>query len=165
MCGREVVDINGFALFAFVTVPLAAGSTTMRKTTNPFMSAILGYKYCMGKQGNKITGNRGESLAVEHLQMKGYEILSRNYRNKWGEVDIVAKHNKIVVFVEVKTKTTDKFGEPWEMVNSWKIEQVKRMGELWCREYGWEGRVRVDVVGVWLGQDEPRLEHWESVEI
>lgn len=119
----------------------------------------------MGKQDNKVIGNRGEMLAAEHLQIKGYEILQRNYRTKWGEVDIVAKDKNIVVFVEVKTKTTDKYGEPWEMVNQWKVEQVKKMGELWCREYAWEGRVRMDVIGVWLAEAEPRIEHWESVEM
>lgn len=119
----------------------------------------------MGKQQNKVTGNVGERLAAESLQIKGYEILGRNYRSKWGEIDIVAKINNTVVFVEVKTKTTDKFGEPWEMVNHWKVEQVKRMGEVWCREFGWEGRVRMDVIGVWLNDNEPRIEHWESVDI
>lgn len=127
----------------------------------------------MGKQQNKVTGNRGEGLATEYLQKKGYEILERNYRSKWGEVDIIAKtksetrnsKDEVVVFVEVKTKTTDRYGEPWEMVSHWKIEQVKRMGEVWCREFGWEGRVRVDVVGVYLDEEEPRIEHWESVDI
>ncbi len=128
----------------------------------------------MGKQGNKITGNKGERKAAEYLQQKGYEILTRNYRSKWGEVDIIAKiseqmHERtgepIIVFVEVKTKTTGSYGEPWEMVNKWKVEQVKRMGEAWCREFGWDGRVRVDVVGVWLSGDEPKIEHWESVEL
>lgn len=123
------------------------------------------YSRGMGKQQNKVTGNKGESLAAEYLQIKGYQILTRNYRSKWGEVDIIAKVDNIVVFVEVKTKTTDKYGEPWEMVNSWKVEQVKRMGEVWCREYGWEGRVRMDVIGVYLDQDPPRIEHWENVEI
>jgi putative endonuclease len=132
------------------------------------------YSRDMSKQQNKVTGNRGETLAAEYLQIKGYEILNRNYRSKWGEVDIIAsinaqmherKNEKIVVFVEVKTKTTDKYGEPWEMVNAWKVEQVKKMGEVWCREYGWEGRVRMDVVGVYLNEEEPRIEHWESVEI
>ena len=130
----------------------------------------------MGKQENKVTGNKGETLAAEYLQIKGYKILQRNYRSKWGEIDIVAKVNNIVIFVEVKTKTSDKFGEPWEMVDAWKMEQVKRIGEMWAREYGWEGRVRMDVVGVWLGgadlpadaahqalQAGPRIEHWESV--
>ena len=117
----------------------------------------------MGKQRNKETGNRGESLAAEYLQIKGYKILGRNYRSKWGEVDIVAKDKDIIVFVEVKTKTTDKYGEPWEMVSPWKVEQVKRMGELWCLEYRWERRVRMDVVGVYLNEVEPRIKHWESV--
>jgi len=130
----------------------------------------------MGKQDNKLTGNKGESLAAEYLIQKGYKILVRNYRSKWGEVDIIAKGKvrsekgevwgqDIVVFVEVKTKTSDRYGEPWEMVNAWKIEQVKKMGEVWCLEYAWEGRVRVDVMGVYLDGDEPRIEHWESVEI
>lgn len=129
----------------------------------------------MGKQENKLTGNKGETLACEYLQMKGYQILQRNYRSKWGEVDIVCKisnhkfansqNEDIVVFVEVKTKTTDKYGEPWEMVNSWKIGQVRRMGELWCLEHEWSGRVRVDVVGVYLNEVEPRIEHWESIDL
>ena len=126
----------------------------------------------MSKQENKTTGNEGESLACEFLQRKGYKIIERNYRSKWGEVDIIAKiksenrnsKDDVVVFVEVKTKSSDKYGEPWEMVNNWKIEQVKKMGEVWCREYGWEGRVRMDVIGVYLDQDSPRIEHWESVE-
>jgi putative endonuclease len=124
----------------------------------------------MGKQGNKVTGNKGETLAAEHLMMKGYKILQRNYSSKWGEVDIICKQHMangvqqdVIVFVEVKTKTTDKYGEPWEMVNAWKIEQVKKMGETWCREYAWEGRVRVDVIGVYLDGEMPRIEHWESV--
>lgn len=121
------------------------------------------YSRDMGKQQNKETGNRGETLAAEYLQIKGYTILGRNYHSKWGEVDIIAKDKNIVVFVEVKTKTTDKYGEPWEMVNAWKIEQVKKMGEMWSREYGWEGRVRMDVIGVYLNEVEPRIEHWESV--
>ena len=120
----------------------------------------------MGKQQNKVTGSKGELLAAEHLQIKGYQILAKNYHSKWGEVDIVAKHHDVVIFVEVKTKTSDVYGEPWEMVNHWKIEQVKRMGEMWCREYNWKGRVRVDVVGVWLSDEvDPRIEHWESVDI
>ena len=128
----------------------------------------------MTKQQNKVVGNRGESLAAGYLEKKGYKILNRNYRSKWGEVDIICKakiqNNKlqteeVVVFVEVKTTTTDQDGEPWEMVNGWKIGQVKRMGEVWCGEYGWEGRVRMDVVGVYLNEAVPRIEHWESVEI
>ncbi len=127
------------------------------------------------KQQNKQTGSTGEQVAAEHLQQAGYTIVARNWGNRWGEVDIIAKTriqssefkmDEVVVFVEVKTKTGHRYGEPWEMVNSWKIGQVKRMGELWCLEHDYQGRVRFDVVGVWLDEsgDVERVEHWESVE-
>lgn len=117
----------------------------------------------MSKLANKLTGRRGEEMAAEYLVRKGYKILNRNYRSKWGEIDLIARTGAVVVFVEVKTKTTGDYGEPWEMVNRWKVEQVKRMGEAWCREYRFEGAVRLDVVGVWLS--EGRIEHWESVDL
>lgn len=118
----------------------------------------------MGKQENKTTGNKGEKLAREYLQIKGYKILGKNYRSKWGEIDIIAKDKEVVVFVEVKTKTDNRYGEPWEMVNQWKIEQVKRMGEVWCRDYGWEGTVRMDVIGIIIREDEePKIDHYENV--
>jgi putative endonuclease len=117
------------------------------------------------KQDNKLTGNKGEQVAAEHLQQAGATILARNWRAKWGEIDIVARIGEVVVFVEVKTKTGHLYGEPWEMINQWKVEQVKRMGELWCVEHNYRGRVRLDVVGVWLTEsgDVERVEHWENV--
>jgi Holliday junction resolvase-like predicted endonuclease len=92
----------------------------------------------MSKQANKLTGNRGETLACEFLQKKGYKILQRNYRSKWGEVDIIAKINQMVVFVEVKTKQRTNTasrgdGEPLEVRTS------EADGEMWCNEYNWEG--------------------------
>lgn len=129
------------------------------------------------KQLNKQTGNKGESAACELLQQEGYEILTRNYRNKWGEVDIVCKLTKhkfsnsqiedVVVFVEVKTKTEEQYGEPWEMIDRYKLKKVQNMGHLWCEEYGWDGLCRIDVVGVWLNQsgEVSRIEHWENVQI
>src|SRR3989344_3871882 len=103
------------------------------------------------KQNNRNTGNKGETAACELLQREGYEILQRNYGNKWGEVDIVAKLDQKTikpfgeyrVFVEVKTKKGGEYGEPWEMINSHKLHQVENMGHLWCEEYGWRGLCRI----------------------
>jgi putative endonuclease len=119
------------------------------------------------KQNNRNTGNKGEDAAAERLQAEGYEILARNFRNKWGEVDIVAFRDARMVFVEVKTKTGDEYGEPWEMINKHKLKQVENMGHLWCQEFDYHGLCRIDVVGVWLnieGEVE-RIEHWEDVQI
>lgn len=119
------------------------------------------------KQQNRNTGNRGEAVACDLLRQKGYEILTRNYQNKWGEVDIVCVKGEYRVFVEVKTKTGEEFGEPWEMINKWKLEQVERMGHLWCEEYGFAGLCRIDVIGVWMGEDGEveKIEHWEDVQL
>lgn len=127
------------------------------------------------KQENRKKGNRGEAVAAEKLLTEGYEILTRNYRNKWGEVDIIAKTKSetrnqkqdVVVFVEVKTKTEDVYGEPWEMINHHKLKQVENMGHLWCEEFGWKGLCRIDVVGVWLDieGEVTRVVHWENVQL
>lgn len=119
------------------------------------------------KSGNKITGTKGELAAVERLKQEGYQIIQRNYRNKWGEIDVVAKKGARIVFVEVKSKSGNAYGEPWEMINTWKVGQVERIGQMWCDEHKWAGLCRVDVVGVWLDQigEVKRVEHWENVQI
>lgn len=96
----------------------------------------------------KNIGKVGERLAEDILKRRGMKMLDRNWRSRYGEVDIIARDRDQIVFVEVKTKTSGKFGEPWEMVTEWKREQVKRMGEMWCQDYGWDGAVRMDVVAL-----------------
>ncbi len=82
------------------------------------------------KNNNKKTGNRGEELASEFLESKGYLIVERNFRTRFGEVDIVCFEGEILVFVEVKTKIGHDFGDPEEMVSKSKLAQVRRMGEV-----------------------------------
>lgn len=130
----------------------------------------------MVKQNNRQTGNKGETAACELLQREGYEIIERNYGNKWGEIDIVARFEMLDsrgikqeyrVFVEVKTKKGGEYGEPWEMINSHKISQVRNMGHLWCEENDWRGLCRIDAIGVWMSLDGEieRVEHWENVQM
>ncbi len=86
------------------------------------------------KNNNKVTGNRGENIATEYLLKKGYKIEERNFRTRFGEIDIVCWDGQILVFVEVKTKIGHDFGEPEEMFNKNKMSQVKRMGEIYIIE-------------------------------
>ena len=76
------------------------------------------------KTDNKKTGNKGEDLATEYLEKKGYKIIERNFRTRFGELDIVCWDAQILVFVEVKTKIGHDFGEPEEMFNKNKMGQV-----------------------------------------
>jgi putative endonuclease len=117
------------------------------------------------KNQNKVTGNRGEDLAAEYLQNKNFLIIERNFRTRFGEIDIICYDGPTLVFVEVKTKIGHDFGEPEEMATKSKIAKVKRMGEVYMQDKGLNVGCRVDVVAIVLensGSVE-KLEHYQAV--
>jgi putative endonuclease len=112
----------------------------------------------------KKTGDKGEELAVEFLQSKGYSIIKRNYRYGKGEIDIIAKdpEEEGLVFIEVKSRKSDEYGSPEQAVTKNKIKQLKRIAELYLYENEIkEILCRFDVITVLLfpGQ-KPQLEHY-----
>lgn len=118
------------------------------------------------KRENKITGKRGEDMALADLQKKGYQLLTRNFRNKFGEIDLIMEDGQTVVFVEVKTRVGEEFGLPEEEVTARKFAQVRRMGEVFLVEKGLWGRAcRIDVVAIVLahGGEVVRLDHYRNV--
>jgi len=78
---------------------------------------------------NKQTGKLGENMAAKFLEAKGYKILDRNYSTKFGELDIIALDSTTLVFVEVKTKTSDQFGSPEEMITPHKLHQIQNTAQ------------------------------------
>lgn len=74
---------------------------------------------------NKETGNIGENLAVDYLKKQKFKILQTNYRNKIGEIDIIASDKKTIVFVEIKTRSSLKFGTPKEAIDYKKQQKIK----------------------------------------
>jgi putative endonuclease len=129
------------------------------------------------KKHNKQIGKLGEDLAAEYLQKQGYEILARNWGNKWGEIDIICREHPgvhhprgdklitpgVVVFVEVKTKTGTAFGGPHEMVDSRKLFQIRRIAALYPA--GINQSKRIDVVAVVLDREKTPLflNHYQAV--
>jgi putative endonuclease len=103
-------------------------------------------------------GAEGESLACAELERLGYAIVERNYRTRFGEIDIVAREADTVVFVEVKTKTDGSFGDPVDEVTPQKQQQIISMGE-WYSTYGCppDTPCRFDVVTVDLSILPPRI--------
>lgn len=77
------------------------------------------------------SGNLGERIAGEFLKKKGYKILGRNFRSKFGEIDIIAQEAGALVFVEVKTRWSKKFGAPEEAVTPWKLRSIIKTGEYY----------------------------------
>ncbi|MBI4099543.1 YraN family protein, partial [Candidatus Microgenomates bacterium] len=112
---------------------------------------------------NRDTGRKAENLAAAALEKKGYEILERNFSNKFGEIDIIAKDNETLVFVEVKAKKGETFGLPEEMINKGKLSRVRHMAEVYLA--GCSLPCRIDVVAVVLDQNNEvvRLTHYENV--
>lgn len=83
------------------------------------------------KQFNRLKGNQGEDMAAKYLRDNGYTIIDQNNSTKFGELDIIASKNDVLVFVEVKFKQTEDYGTPEEMIGQNKLMQVKRTAELY----------------------------------
>lgn len=115
------------------------------------------------KQLNKQTGRLGEDLATAELVRKGYEILERNFGNKFGEIDIIAKDGGTYVFTEVKTKTGSELGEPEEMVGRSKLAKIRHMATIYLD--GVSQPCRIDVVAIVLtpSGEIVRLTHYQNV--
>lgn len=115
------------------------------------------------KQFNRQTGRSGESIAAAALEKKGYDILERNYSNKFGEIDIIARDRNTLVFVEVKTKIGEEFGSPEEMINPGKLARIRNMATMYL--HGVSAPCRIDVMAIVLGDKNEvlRLTHYENV--
>ena len=102
----------------------------------------------------KVLGTAGESAAEEFLRKQRYVILEKNYRCPLGEVDIVALDGRTVVFVEVKTRTQEGYGTPFEAVDARKQRQISRTAQHYIAARRLHDRAaRFDVVGVWREGD------------
>jgi len=110
-------------------------------------------------------GDRGEELAVAHLAAAGVRIVDRNWRCPHGEVDIVGVDGHQVVFYEVKTRRSRRFGHPAEAVTPAKAARLRRLAGLWMRQHPYRGRdLRVDVLAVTLrGSGAVRIDHLRGV--
>jgi len=98
---------------------------------------------------NKKLGDLGEKAASLILQRHNYKIVARNYRSRFGEIDIIALDDDTLVFVEVKLRTSLRFGLPEEAVGRTKIEKIKKVGfEFWKKNFPHIKKIRIDVVSL-----------------
>ena len=94
------------------------------------------------------TGKRGEQLATEYLETKGYKILERNWRHSYAEVDIIARHGDILVFVEVKTRSNDRFSKPEDAIDEKKEDFIASVAPVYMEQIGHEWEIRFDFISV-----------------
>jgi putative endonuclease len=104
----------------------------------------------------------GESLAIEYLTDKGYVILETNYRNRIGEVDIIAYDKDVLVFVEVKTRLGTNYGYAFESVDSRKQKKIANASLMYLQKNRMSDvQVRYDVIEVYP-MEEVRVNHFEN---
>ena len=115
---------------------------------------------------SKELGKKGEELAVEFLESKGYEIIERNYRFSRGEIDVIAKdpNDGCTVFVEVKTRQNLNFGPPELAITKSKMKQLRKMAELYLYDKSIaELDCRFDVIAIlFQSKRKPIINHYEN---
>jgi putative endonuclease len=103
----------------------------------------------MAASGAHTLGKEGESLAEQFLIQNGYTIRCRNWRKRTGELDIVAEEAETIVFVEVKARRSERYGEPVESVDARKQRQIAQTALLYLAEHNLDNRnCRFDVVAI-----------------
>ena len=104
-------------------------------------------------------GSRSENLAVWYLKQNGYKIIEQNYRNQLGEIDIIAREKKTIVFVEVKSRRSIRYGSPKWAVTPKKQRKISMVALYYLKATGQtNARARFDVVAITSNLDEPRIE-------
>lgn len=110
-------------------------------------------------------GQWGEEMAASFLISKGYDILGRNIRTSYGEIDLIASKDQQLVFVEVKTRTSTQFGNPEDAVNDEKRAHMLASAQAYLQENpATELDWRIDVIAITkLSQNQPEIIHFENV--
>ena len=109
-------------------------------------------------QKRQTLGRKGEELARRFLEKKGFVILEQNYRTRSGEIDLIAQEGKTLVFVEVKTRSSRRYGHPFEAVTARKRAQLTKVAlEYLSRNSLYDQPARFDVVSV-LADGKPEIE-------
>lgn len=96
-------------------------------------------------------GRAGEKIGQDYLMKKGYRILETNYRNKLGEIDIIAFYNDVLVFVEVKSRTSTSYGYAYEAVNYKKQRKIINTSLVYIKAKGFDKfQLRYDIIEVYM---------------
>ena len=107
-------------------------------------------------------GKEGETLAKNYLSQKNITVLHSNWRWQKAEIDIIAEHNMQVVFIEVKTRRSSRFGNPSEFVSNKKQELMRDAAEAYLEQYNLTNEIRFDIIGIILNSRDKKIEHIQN---
>ncbi len=104
-------------------------------------------------------GHHGEAIALKALKKSGYKVVEKNYRNKQGEIDIIASDRDTLAFIEVKTRQSERFGSPKDAITPQKQKKISMVALGYLKQTGQIGKkARFDVVSVILVENKPQVD-------
>ncbi|MBU0597727.1 YraN family protein [Patescibacteria group bacterium] len=113
----------------------------------------------------KILGQWGEQQATNYLNSHGYSIVATHWQRREGEIDLIAfdKYEKTLVFIEVKTRTSDKFGQPGEVVSNDKISKIECVIDRYFSEKNVKVNYRLDIIAVVKNDHKIKFFHYKNI--
>lgn len=118
------------------------------------------------KSKNKNTGKKGEEIACSYLEKIGYKIIETNFRySKIAEIDIIAKYKNTIVFVEVKTRTTQKCGHPFESITQQKLKNIQQAALFFLQTTKEKYQnFQIDIISI-IRPENPIIEHLKNISL
>jgi putative endonuclease len=110
-------------------------------------------------QNKAKTGENAEQYAKSYLETKNYRILFSNWRHRHAEIDIIALDGNCVVFVEVKARKNNTFGNPEEFVGKLKMKKMREAADAYIEQFNWQGQLRFDIIAI---EDDSIITHFED---
>lgn len=111
---------------------------------------------------HNLLGKKGESIATSYIEKKGYVILAQNWRDRNDEIDIIAKYKNQLIFVEVKTRRSDAFGEPELAITQKKQHFLIRAANAYIIKNDFQGESRFDVLSILYRPNKIDIYHIED---
>lgn len=107
-------------------------------------------------------GKKGEDLAVMYLKNKGYQIRERNFRSGRKEIDIIVEKEAVLVFVEVKWRSSDAFGYPEQSLQTAQEERIIAAAQDYIFKIDWQTDIRFDIIAILENKNSKEIEHFED---
>lgn len=104
-------------------------------------------------------GQKGERIAANYLKKKGWKLIDTNFRTRFGEIDLIFTFESEIIFVEVKTRNSHKFGYPEEAVNAQKIKHLQATAETFLKIHKTQKSPRFDIIAITFEKSTPHIKH------
>lgn len=110
-------------------------------------------------------GKIGENLALDYLKSHNFSILNKNFRSKFGEIDLVVEKNRCLYFVEVKTRSNLNHGAPYEAINKRKIYHIKKAAEYYLLKNSYpDYRLKIAVFSILIEGEKTDIKFWDNID-